>query len=236
MQVNPCVKRSREPVTTVTRAFFRNRPIWMYSLDRSHPRSFLEGIELQESGSWPRRRRRRRQRAPSARQAGRPAGRQASRPCRQGLLSVGPTPTFPHPPPAGYPRRIASFKCRKLSSQVRASDFASSFSLLNGDPPHPAIPCLHLETAPSAPRGGRGLGGGEGGRGTDSPRVRPKESPPFGNPGNPAHACEDHGRAWKQPPSLDIFPSVGGGFPPCLPSEGQKRREGQSVPLALAGS
>ena len=142
----------------------------------------------------------------------------------------------PHPPPAGYPRRIASFKCRKLSSQVRASDFASSFSLLNGDPPHPAIPCLHLETAPSAPRGGRGLGGGEGGRGTDSPRVRPKESPPFGNPGNPAHACEDHGRAWKQPPSLDIFPSVGGGFPPCLPSEGQKRREGQSVPLALAGS
>ena len=24
--------------------------------------------------------------------------------------------------------------------------------------------------------------------------------------------------------------------PPCLPSEGQKRREGQSVPLALAGS
>lgn len=162
-------------------------------------------------------------------QPGRPAGRQASRPCRQGLLSVGPTPTFPHPPPAGYPRRIASFKCRKLSSQVRASDFASSFSLLNGDPPHPAIPCLHLETAPSAPRGGRGLGGGEGGRGTDSPRVRPKESPPFGNPGNPAHACEDHGRAWKQPPSLDIFPSVGGGFPPCLPSEGQKRREGQSV-------
>ena len=169
-------------------------------------------------------------------QPGRPAGRQASRPCRQVLLSVGPTPTFPHPPPAGYPRRIASFKCRKLSSQVRASDFASSFSLLNGDPPHPAIPCLHLETAPSAPRGGRGLGGGEGGRGTDSPRVRPKESPPFGNPGNPAHACEDHGRAWKQPPSLDIFPSVGGGFPPCLPSEGQKRREGQSVPLALAGS
>ena len=139
---------------------------------------------------------------------------------------MGPTPTFPHPPPAGYPRRIASFKCRKLSSQVRASDFASSFSLLNGDPPHPAIPCLHLETAPSAPRGGRGLGGGEGGRGTDSPRVRPKESPPFGNPGNPAHACEDHGRAWKQPPSLDIFPSVGGGFPPCLTFRGTEKEGG----------
>ena len=134
------------------------------SLDRSHPRSFLEGIELQESGTWPRRRRRL-QRASSARQAGRP--------CRQGLLSVGPTPTFPHPPPAG-PRRIASFKCRKLSSQVRASDFASSFSLLNGDPPHPAIPRLHLETAPSAPRGGRGLGDGEGGRGTDSPTCQAK--------------------------------------------------------------
>ena len=201
------------------------------SLDRSHPRSFLEGIEL--SCRSP-------ERDPAAArgppQPGRPACRQAGRPAgRQGLLSAGPTATLPHPPPAG-PRPIASFKCRKLSSQVRASDFASSFSLLNGDPPHPAIPCLHLETAPSAPRGGRGLGGGEGGRGTDSPRVRPKESPPFGNPGNPAHACEDHGRAWKQPPSLDIFPSVGGGFPPCLPSEGQKRREGQSVPLALAGS
>ena len=167
--------------------------------------------------------------SPAGRQAGRPAGQQA---LQAGAIVCGP---HPHSPPAG-PRRIASFKCRKLSSQVRASDFASSFSLLNGDPPHPAIPCLHLETAPSAPRGGRGLGGGEGGRGTDSPRVRPKESPPFGNPGNPAHACEDHGRAWKQPPSLDIFPSVGGGFPPCLPSEGQKRREGQSVPLALAGS
>ena len=169
--------------------------------------------------------------SPAGRQAGRPAG-----PAGKGYWLGSPRPPAPTPRPEVYPRRIASFKCRKLSSQVRASDFASSFSLLNGDPPHPAIPCLHLETAPSAPRGGRGLGGGEGGRGTDSPRVRPKESPPFGNPGNPAHACEDHGRAWKQPPSLDIFPSVGGGFPPCLPSEGQKRREGQSVPLALAGS
>ena len=98
MQVNPCVKRSREPVTTVTRAFFRNRPIWMYSLDRSHPRSFLEGIELQESGSWPRRRRRRRrrQRAPSARQAGRPAGQQA---LQAGAIVCGPHPHLPPPSP-----------------------------------------------------------------------------------------------------------------------------------------
>ena len=69
----------------------------------------------------------------------------------------------------------------------------------------------------------KGAGGGEGGQGTNSPRVRPKESPPLCNPGNPGHACEDHGRASKQPPSLDIFPSVGGGFHSCLPSERQNK-------------
>ena len=50
------------------------------------------------------------------------------------------------------------------------------------------------------------------------------------------HVRITDGRGSKQPPSLDIFPSAGGGFPSCLPSERQKRREGQSVPLALAGS
>ena len=165
------------------------------SLDRSHPRSFLEGIEL--SCRSP-------ERDPAAArgppQPGRPACRQAGRPAgRQGLLSAGPTATLPHPPPAG-PRPIASFKCRKLSSQVRASDFASSFSPLNGDPPHPRtpppipipipipIPPFHVSTLRpplSAPCGGRGLGDGEGGRGTHSPRVRPKESPPVLSPRKP---------------------------------------------------
>lgn len=157
MQVNPCVKRSREPVTTVTRAFSETGPSGCIPWTGVTPEVSLKGSSCRSRGRGPA------AAAAAAKgplQPGRPAGRQASRPCRQGLLSVGPTPTFPHPPPAGYPRRIASFKCRKLSSQVRASDFASSFSLLNGDPPHPAIPCLHLETAPSAPRGGRGLGVG----------------------------------------------------------------------------
>ena len=81
------------------------------SLKRSHPRSFLERIELQESGARPRHR----QRAFSARQAGLQSGRQAR------AIVCGP---HPHSPPA-VPRRIASFKKkkRKLSSQVRAFDF-----------------------------------------------------------------------------------------------------------------
>ena len=87
----------------------------------------------------------------SARRAGRQAGRQR-------LLSVVPAPTptpTPVPSPAllpkspgltfarsgggevrtihsAGPRSIAPFKCRKLSGQVGAFDFASSFSLTNG--------------------------------------------------------------------------------------------------------
>lgn len=50
------------------------------------------------------------------------------------------------------------------------------------------------------------MGGvGREAEGQTSPCVRPKKSLPFRNPGNPTHACEDHGRASKQPSSLDIF-------------------------------
>ena len=49
--VSPCVQRSTDSVTAVTRAFCRNRPIWVIPLGRSHSTSFLEGIELQESGA-----------------------------------------------------------------------------------------------------------------------------------------------------------------------------------------
>lgn len=89
VQVNPCVKRARESVTAVTQAFFRNRPTLMIPLDRNHRRSFLEGIELQESGAWPRRR----QRASSARQ-GRPLA---------GAIVCGPHPHRHPPPPSPSP-------------------------------------------------------------------------------------------------------------------------------------
>ena len=148
-----------------------------------------------------------------------------------------------HSPPAGPPR-IASFKCRKLSSQVRAFDLPGvSLYWMVICPTHsipiPIPPCPHPISPPwDCPFGTpqrKGTRGGEGGWGTNSSRVRPKESP-FCNSRNPAQTCEDHGHVSKQPSSHDVFPSVGGDFHSCLPSERQKRREGESFPLAPAGS
>ena len=43
VKVNPCVKRSRESVTAVTRAFFRNRPILMIPWTGVTPEVSLKG-------------------------------------------------------------------------------------------------------------------------------------------------------------------------------------------------
>ncbi len=152
--------------------------------------------------------------------AGGQAGRQAG---RQRLLSVVPAPTptpTPVPSPAllpespgltfarsgggevrtihsAGPRSIAPFKCRKLSGQVGAFDFASSFSLMNGfffflSPISP-----NLRLPPPNCREGRRERGRDGRRMCEKQAFfsRQKESPPFPDPGNPTTPFENHGHA-----------------------------------------
>ena len=65
VKVNPCVKRSRESVTAVTRGFFRNRPILMIPWTGVTPEVSLKGSSCR-SQVCPRLR----QRASSAQQVG----------------------------------------------------------------------------------------------------------------------------------------------------------------------
>ena len=84
--------------------------------------------------------------------------------------------------------------------------------------PHPPIPRLHLETAPFGTVRRKGAGGvGRVAEGHTRLASGQRSLLLFCHPGHPARACEDHGRASKQPSSLGSFPSVGGGFHSCLP-------------------
>lgn len=215
MRVSPCAKKSRESVVAETRAFCRNRPRefrFDHSLPNSHHRCFLEGIVLPEPV------------LPSA-MADSPAGRQR-------LLSVGlaPTPT-PVPSPellpkspgltfarsgggevrtihSAGPRSVAPFKCRKLSGQVGAFDFASSFSLMNGfvfflSPISPPLGCP-LQTA--GREGGRELRDGR--RLCEKQAFHPSQRCPllFLTQETPLHHLRIMDIAWKQMmSSLEIF-------------------------------
>lgn len=227
MRGSPCAKKSRESVVAETRAFCRTRPREFRldpSLPNSHHSSFLEGIVLQEPAWWPSGLRPQ----ASARQAGRQA---VSSYC----LLVPPPPPPPPPPPvpspellpkspgltfarsgggevrtihSAGPRSIAPFKCRKLSGQVGAFDFASSFSLMNGSvfilsPISPPLGCP-LQTA--GREGGRELRDGR--RLCEKQAFHPSKRCPllFLTQETPLHHLRIMDIAWKQMmSSLEIF-------------------------------
>ena len=117
VKVNPCVKRSRESVTAVTRAFFRNRPILMIPWTGVTPEVSLKGSSCR-SQVCPRLR----QRASSAQQV---------------RLWV---------PPSLSPCRASSDSFIQMQKAFQSSQslwLAWSFSLLNGDLPHPLHPHPH---------------------------------------------------------------------------------------------
>ena len=146
--------------------FSENRPILMIPWTGVTPEVSLKGSSCRSLELAP----------AAARGPPQPAGRPAVR--QVGAIVCG---HHPHSPPAG-PRRIASFKCRKLSSQVRVFDLpgvslywmviCSTHSI-----PIPIIIPIPLSPHPISPPWDcpfgtawrKGAGGGEGGRGTNSP-------------------------------------------------------------------